>query len=140
MNRALNTHTFGSETFNIPCSARYGSFSLSSSRLTYSGPEPGRGEPIESSTVSKEPYTLPDPQITSTAVHKGGTWGIGSGVATLRCSRLGKVRKVLRNNESDQGAPIPSDAMVRDRTRGITRFSLRKTVGKASISRCSGEL
>ena len=36
-----NTHTLGSETLNIPCSARYGSFSFSSSRFTYSGPEAG---------------------------------------------------------------------------------------------------
>ena len=60
---------------------------------------------------------------------------MGSVVATVRCSRLGKVRKVPRNNESDGGAPAPSDARVRDRTRGITRFIFRNTVGDVPLSR-----
>lgn len=50
----------------------------------------------------------------------------------MRFSRLGRVGKVLRNKDSDQGAPIPSAAMVRDRTQGMTGFNFGNTVGKIS--------
>ena len=132
-----NTYTFGSETFNIPCSARYGSFSPSPSLLTCSAPDAGRAEPKQNSTVSSEVYIRSDPQNASMVLQYCGVSDMGSMVATVRCSRLCKARKVLRRKESDQGAPVPSDAMVRDRTRGITRFSLRNTVGKVSLSHWS---
>jgi hypothetical protein len=126
-NEIFETYTFGSETFNIPCSAKYGSLSPSSPLLTYSAPEAGCGDPKQNSTISNELYILPDPQIASMAPQYCGACDIGSVVAIVRCSRLCKARKVLRSNASDQGAPTPSDAIVSDRTRGITRFILRNT-------------
>ena len=138
--RISETYTFGSETFNIPCSARYGSFFPSSSLLMYSALEPGRGKPNQNSTVSNESYDFLGPQVASTALQPCGACDMGSVVATVRRSRLCKVRKVLRNNESDQGTPAPSDAIVRDRTRGITRFILRNTGRKVSLSHQSNAL
>ena len=125
-----HTYTLGSEVVNIPRFARCGSFSPSSSLLTYSTPEVGRGEAKQNSTISSESYVGPDSQIASMALHDSGvSIGMGSAVATVRRSRSGKVRKDLRSRESDQRAPAPSDAMVRDRTRGITGLIHRNTVG-----------
>ena len=63
--RASATYIFGSETFNIPCSAKCGSFSLSPPLLMYSVLEVERGNPNENSTVSSDSYAPPDPQIAS---------------------------------------------------------------------------
>jgi len=128
-----NTYTFGSETFNIPRSARYGSFSLNPSLVTCSAPD---AEPKQNSIVSSESY-ISHPQSASMVLQYCGFSNMGSMVATVRCSRLCKAWKVLRRIESDQGAPAPSDAIVRDRRRGIIRFKLRNAVGKVSLSHWS---
>ena len=136
----FETYMLGSEAFNMPCSAKYGSFSPRLSLFTYSVSEPVQGEAKQNSTISNESCMRSDPQFASMVLQKCRVSGMGSTVAIVRCSTLNNVGKVLRNKASDHIAPAPSDAMVRDRTRWIIRLILRNTVGKASLDHHSGKI